>query len=143
MNSRPHHLWILFHQYQQSAKSRLHALFMPLLVLRNILIIGCIVVLSNRPKFQIGIALCILGTSFLGNFFICPWPNTIRFWFHFHEIVLVSQTIIFLYLTTIPEASRIRPSIMIIGLNFLQIAIVIGMIMTVVVVVLKGNFCKK
>ena len=73
LRKRPSKVWILFHGYRLSARKNYHALFVPVNIVKNILIISMIVLLSRNPVYQTGISAAIFVFFFLLNLCICPW----------------------------------------------------------------------
>ena len=143
LKKRPSTLWILFHGYRSKATSKFHALFIPLNVIKNISAIIIIVIFSKSPNYQAGISLCVYTFFFFLNLCFCPWVNSIRIWFHLQELTFALQLGVLFYLVRIKEKSRISPSIVLIVLNFLQLFIIIGMVITVLYRAGREKLCLK
>jgi hypothetical protein len=115
---------VLFSEFKPVEKQKWYrTAYIPLLILRCILLQVLIVVLSFNPFYQTcstcGIQFVFLIYTILCNPYVPPWSICV----YLTELVLTAQIAILTVISYVAESERLEYTFILIGLNYAQMAI--------------------
>jgi len=99
----------------------LHRIYIPMVMIRSVLLTITLVVFSFSSSLQIGISFAINLCWCIYSFFFCPYPFYLRLFIRIYELLFTVQLLLLTISIIKPEYSRIGPAIGLLVINFLQI----------------------
>ena len=121
--------------YSQKKKITLSRLYIPMIMLRSLLISTALVFLAFYPVGQIVSSLIIFIIFTIYSFCYCPYYFYLSVFVHIFEVLFIIQLIILTVSIAQSQTSRISPAFGLIIFNFLQLLNLV--ILTVSIIVNK------
>ena len=98
-----------------------------MMMVRSFLFALALVGLSENPGAQIGTVIGLFVIWCIYSFCYCPYFFFIRVFIRLYEIIFLSQIALLAISILKPEYSRMTPAIILLVLNFVQLAILLGL----------------
>jgi hypothetical protein len=113
-------LWACFEKARRK-RSTLARMYVPLMMVRSLLIALCLVWLSEHPSLQVTVALGVFLLWCFYSLCFCPYSFYIRVFLHIYELLFCLQLALLSISTLKPEYSRMNSAIALLVLDYLQL----------------------
>jgi hypothetical protein len=118
-------------------------MYLPILLLRSLLLSLCIVVFSSNPVVQVTSCVAIILGWDIYSFIACPYHFYIRVFIRLHELLFTLQILLLTISVTKPEYSRVGTAVGILSLNFIQVLLFITLSICIVLDKIYNARCLK
>ena len=118
--------------YSQKKKQVLSRIYVPMMMLRSLIISVALIFLAFNPIGQIVTALLVFALFTLYSFVYCPYYLYLRIFLHIFECLFIMQLLLLTISVAQPNASKIGPAFGLIVFNYLQLLTFMGLIICVI-----------